>query len=116
MWIWYFDRQGIIYSQGMSFIQDLPRFLVLLSAFQGFDLADWGVISIFNPNAKRAHQTAIDVTDASADYLSRGLLTRGISASVSVFANQSLNCLMMIKLAAATFPSQVKGVIILMIE
>ena len=55
----------------MSFIQDLPRFLVLLSAFQGFDLADWGVISIFNPNAKRAHQTAMDVTDASADYLRR---------------------------------------------
>jgi Fungal protein kinase len=66
MWIWYFDRQGIIYSQGMSFIQDLPRFLVLLFAFQRFDLEDWGVISIFNPNAKRAH---MDVTDVPEDHL-----------------------------------------------
>ena len=71
MWIWYFDRQGIIYSQGMSFVQDLPRFLVLLFAFQRFNLDDWGVIPIFNPNAKRAHQTAMDVTDASADHLRR---------------------------------------------
>ena len=31
--IWWYDHQGIIRSQAMNFIQDLPRFLVLLLAF-----------------------------------------------------------------------------------
>ncbi|KAG1903595.1 uncharacterized protein F5891DRAFT_1210137 [Suillus fuscotomentosus] len=30
MWIWYYDRQGIIQCSGINFIQDLPRFMVLL--------------------------------------------------------------------------------------
>ncbi|KAG1893861.1 uncharacterized protein F5891DRAFT_985493 [Suillus fuscotomentosus] len=29
-WIWYYDRQGIIQCSGINFIQDLPRFMVLL--------------------------------------------------------------------------------------
>jgi hypothetical protein len=62
MWIWHFDRQGIIYSRGMSFIKELPRFLVLLFAFQRFCLEDWGVISILNPNATHAHEATTDVT------------------------------------------------------
>ncbi|KAG1826526.1 hypothetical protein EV424DRAFT_1509695 [Suillus variegatus] len=41
-WIWYYDRQGIIQCSGINFIQDLPRFLVLLYALQRFDLHDWG--------------------------------------------------------------------------
>jgi hypothetical protein len=67
MWIWYFDRQGIIYSQGMSFIKDLPYFLVLLFAFQRFRLEDWGVIPILNPNAKRAHQGPTDATNIPSE-------------------------------------------------
>ncbi|KAG1816325.1 uncharacterized protein BJ212DRAFT_1480776 [Suillus subaureus] len=42
MWIWYYDRQGIIQCSGINFIQDLPRFMVLLYALQRFDLYDWG--------------------------------------------------------------------------
>ncbi|KAG2149131.1 uncharacterized protein EDB93DRAFT_1337101 [Suillus bovinus] len=42
MWIWYYDRQGTIQCPGINFIQDLPRFMVLLYALQRFDLHDWG--------------------------------------------------------------------------
>ena len=55
MCIWYYDRQGIIQSDGISFIDDLPRFLVLLFAFQRFNLKDWGVIPQLNPGAMVAH-------------------------------------------------------------
>ncbi|KAG2104721.1 uncharacterized protein F5147DRAFT_263040 [Suillus discolor] len=41
-WIWYYDRQGIIQCSGINFIQDLPRFMVLLYALQRFELHDWG--------------------------------------------------------------------------
>ncbi|KAG2087331.1 hypothetical protein BD769DRAFT_1617619 [Suillus cothurnatus] len=42
LWIWYYDRQGIIQCSGINFIQDLPRFMVLLFALQRFDFHDWG--------------------------------------------------------------------------
>ncbi|KAG1766875.1 hypothetical protein EV702DRAFT_1148959 [Suillus placidus] len=42
MWIWYYDLQGIIQCSGINFIQDLPRFMVLLYALQRFKLHDWG--------------------------------------------------------------------------
>ena len=50
MWSFYFDRQGILQSDGINFIQDLLRFLVLLLAFQRFHLRDWGVIPELNPS------------------------------------------------------------------
>ncbi|KAI0059882.1 hypothetical protein BV25DRAFT_1037195 [Artomyces pyxidatus] len=42
MWLWWFDRQGAMQSTSINFILDLPRFLVLLLAFQRFTLEDWG--------------------------------------------------------------------------
>ncbi|KDQ50883.1 hypothetical protein JAAARDRAFT_199586 [Jaapia argillacea MUCL 33604] len=42
-WVWWFDRQGAIQSQGVDFVQNLPYFLVLLAAFQRFRLQDWGI-------------------------------------------------------------------------
>ncbi|KAG0706458.1 hypothetical protein DFH29DRAFT_1022318 [Suillus ampliporus] len=42
VWIWYYDRQGTIQCSGINFIQDLPRFMVLLYALQRFDLGGWG--------------------------------------------------------------------------
>jgi hypothetical protein len=56
LWILYFDRQGIIQSDGINLIQDLPRFLVLLLAFQRFNLEDWGVVTALNPKAELVHQ------------------------------------------------------------
>jgi hypothetical protein len=49
VWIWYYDRQGSIQCSGFNFIQDFPRFMVLLYAFQRFSRADWGR----NPDFKR---------------------------------------------------------------
>ncbi|KAG1893854.1 uncharacterized protein F5891DRAFT_743323 [Suillus fuscotomentosus] len=39
IWIWYYDRQGIVQCSG---IQDLPQFMVLLYALQRFKVHDWG--------------------------------------------------------------------------
>jgi hypothetical protein len=55
LWILYFDRQGIVQSDGIHLIQDLPRFMVLLLAFQRFDLEDWGVVTALNPKAELVH-------------------------------------------------------------
>lgn len=49
-WIWWFDRQGAIQSAGINFVQDLPYFVVLLVAFQRFDLECWGIIEAFQPH------------------------------------------------------------------
>jgi serine/threonine protein kinase len=62
MWIWYYDRQGIIQCSGINFIQDLPRFMVLLYALQRFDLHDWGRNKDFLPvqvEGKRCHEFKI---------------------------------------------------------
>jgi hypothetical protein len=42
IWIWYYGLQGTIQSSGINFIQDLPRFMVLLYALQRLSLDDWG--------------------------------------------------------------------------
>jgi hypothetical protein len=55
LWVWYYDRQGIIQSDGINIIADFPRFL-LLQVFQRFTLEDWGVIPSLNPDATRAHE------------------------------------------------------------
>ncbi|KAF9218700.1 hypothetical protein BS17DRAFT_790905, partial [Gyrodon lividus] len=50
IWIWYYDRQGIINAGGINFIQDLPRYLVLLYALQRLQLCDWGRNTAFKPH------------------------------------------------------------------
>ncbi|KAG1826528.1 hypothetical protein EV424DRAFT_1599821 [Suillus variegatus] len=63
MWIWYYDRQGIVQCSGINFIQDLPRFMVLLYALQRFDLHDWGRNKDFLPievEGKLCHEFKID--------------------------------------------------------
>lgn len=42
IWVWMFDRQGMIQSGGINLIQDLPRFVVLLLALQRFEYKEWG--------------------------------------------------------------------------
>ncbi|ETW83585.1 hypothetical protein HETIRDRAFT_314327, partial [Heterobasidion irregulare TC 32-1] len=56
--IWWYDHQGTIRSEAMNFIQDLPRFLVLLLTFQRFTLEDWGVNTMLNPKARDIHDAA----------------------------------------------------------
>ncbi|KAI6000221.1 hypothetical protein F5J12DRAFT_264809 [Pisolithus orientalis] len=52
IWIWYYDHQGLISVAGFNFVQDLPRFLVLLYALQRFNLKDWGRNTDFKPRLK----------------------------------------------------------------
>ncbi|OJA16685.1 hypothetical protein AZE42_06970, partial [Rhizopogon vesiculosus] len=47
--IWYFDRQNAIQCSGFNFVQDLPRFLVLLLIMQGMQHAQWGMNLLFGP-------------------------------------------------------------------
>jgi hypothetical protein len=63
IWIWYYDRQGIIQSSGINFIQDLPRFMVLLYALQRFRLDDWGQNTAFKQDEKKGTHT-IKIPDA----------------------------------------------------
>ena len=65
IWVWYYDRQGIIQSDGISIIADFPRFLVLLLVFQRFTLEDWGVIPALNPGAVCAHESDPTLRSAS---------------------------------------------------
>ncbi|KAG1805973.1 uncharacterized protein BJ212DRAFT_1437720, partial [Suillus subaureus] len=73
MWIWYYDRQGTIQSSGINFIQDLPRFMVLLYALQRFGLEDWGRNKDFLPvqvEGKQCHEFNIkDVELGEVDLL-----------------------------------------------
>ncbi|KAF9236764.1 hypothetical protein BU15DRAFT_76590 [Melanogaster broomeanus] len=51
IWIWYYDHQGLIsVMRGINFVQDLPRFLVLLYALQRFKWDDWGRNTCFEPH------------------------------------------------------------------
>jgi hypothetical protein len=47
IYIWYFDRQGAIQTSGFNFIQDLPRFMVLLLIMQRMQIVDWGLHPLF---------------------------------------------------------------------
>ncbi|KAG2156721.1 uncharacterized protein EDB93DRAFT_863999 [Suillus bovinus] len=73
MWIWYYDRQGVIQCSGINFIQDLPRFMVLLYALQRFKLHDWGRNKDFLPvqvEGKQCHEFTIkDETLGEVDLL-----------------------------------------------
>ncbi|KAH7920052.1 hypothetical protein BV22DRAFT_1074614 [Leucogyrophana mollusca] len=47
LYVWYFDRQRAIQCSGFNFVQDLPRFLVLLLAMQRFTDKQWGLNEMF---------------------------------------------------------------------
>ncbi|KAI0713709.1 hypothetical protein C8Q76DRAFT_468586 [Earliella scabrosa] len=54
-YLWHYDHEGAIQSSGVDLVQDLPRFLVLLFAFQRFELVDWGFIPEIDPVVVQAH-------------------------------------------------------------
>jgi hypothetical protein len=60
MWIWWYDRQGCIQSEGIDFVRDLPSFFLLLFAFQRFTLDDWGFKSNVDKQLCVIHNTAKD--------------------------------------------------------
>ncbi|KAF9487966.1 hypothetical protein BDN71DRAFT_551275 [Pleurotus eryngii] len=59
LFIWYFDREGIVRSNGISFVADFPRALVLMALFQRFTPEDWGRNETFNCPP---HTTSLNVS------------------------------------------------------
>ncbi|VDB85546.1 unnamed protein product [Peniophora sp. CBMAI 1063] len=58
VWVWWCDREGAIQSAGIDFVEDLPRFLVLLLALQRFDLSDWGFVPELDSKVQEIHRGA----------------------------------------------------------
>ena len=44
IWNWSYDQQGAIRTSAFDFAEDLPRFLILLFAWQRFTEQDWGIV------------------------------------------------------------------------
>ncbi|KAG2064221.1 hypothetical protein BDR04DRAFT_284843 [Suillus decipiens] len=49
IYLWWFDRQHTIQCAGINFIQDLPRFMVLLFIMQRMGYEQWGLHPLFEP-------------------------------------------------------------------
>ncbi|KAF8182310.1 hypothetical protein BJ912DRAFT_928663 [Pholiota molesta] len=64
LWLWYYDRQGIIQSTGIKIFHDFPRFLLLLLIFQRFTQEDWGIIPTLNPKAVNGHKKETPKVDS----------------------------------------------------
>ena len=60
-YLWWCDREGVIQSYGINFIQDLPHFLVLLLCLQRFDADNWGVISAMRRPETTPEQHSISI-------------------------------------------------------
>ncbi|EUC60748.1 hypothetical protein RSOL_362590 [Rhizoctonia solani AG-3 Rhs1AP] len=68
LWIWWFDRQGAIQSTGINFIEDLPRFILLLACFQRFDIADWGFDEQLDPSVPLRHSDTTEPEPQTVEY------------------------------------------------
>jgi hypothetical protein len=55
VWIWYYDRQGVVQSEGINFLDDWPSFLVLLYALQRLELEQWGLNPRLDYRVRIAH-------------------------------------------------------------
>jgi len=60
VWVWYYDGQGCIQSEGINFFKDLPSFLVLLYALQRLKLEQWGLNPSLDDRVRRAHLGTFD--------------------------------------------------------
>jgi hypothetical protein len=52
--VWWYDNEGVIQSDGIDFIEDLPYFLVLLLCFERFTPKNWGIVSGLIPKGQEA--------------------------------------------------------------
>ena len=80
MWCWWYDRQGVIQTSGFDFMEDSPRFLVLLFAWQRFTEEDWGVVPLGQPGQTFTCDDGVEITLAKdQDLIHRpyGIIGRG---------------------------------------
>ena len=59
VWIVYTDLQGVIQSQGINFLRDLPSFFVLLYAHQRLELNEWGLNTFLDDRVSQLHHGAV---------------------------------------------------------
>ncbi|OJA14918.1 hypothetical protein AZE42_12843, partial [Rhizopogon vesiculosus] len=63
LYVWYFDRQDAIQCAGFNFIQDLPRFMVLLLIIQRMQNVQWGLNPLFARATGSAPQIHVEDKD-----------------------------------------------------
>jgi serine/threonine protein kinase len=59
IYLWYFDRQDAIQCSGINYVQDLPRFMVLLLAIQRMPFAEWGYNRVFEPESESSGEVRL---------------------------------------------------------
>ena len=80
IWNWWYDRQGAIQTSGFNFAGDLPRFLILLFAWQRFTEEDRGVVPEGQPGRTFTCDKHVEVTlveDQSPIHSPYGIIGRG---------------------------------------
>lgn len=60
IYLWWFDRQHTIQCAGINFIQDLPRFMVLLFIMQRMGYKQWGLHPLFEPKPEHAGEIIVE--------------------------------------------------------
>jgi hypothetical protein len=80
IWNWWYDRQGAIQTSGFDFVKDLPRFLILLFAWQRFTEEDWGIVRLGQPGQTFTCDNDVEITvdkDRRPLYRPYGIIGRG---------------------------------------
>ncbi|KAH7923181.1 hypothetical protein BV22DRAFT_1036642, partial [Leucogyrophana mollusca] len=67
VWVWLYDRQNPIQCSGIDFIQDLPRFLVLLFCLQRLSPENWGRNTLFKRVGGSGSESALVVKAGDVD-------------------------------------------------
>jgi hypothetical protein len=60
IYTWWFDRQHTIQCAGINFVQDLPRFVVLLLIMQRMGYKQWGLHPLFEPTPGYAGEIIVE--------------------------------------------------------
>ncbi|KAG2132299.1 uncharacterized protein EDB93DRAFT_1309956 [Suillus bovinus] len=65
VYLWWFDRQHTIQCAGINFVQDLPRFLVLLFIMQRMGYKQWGLHPLFEPEPGYEGEIIVECEDST---------------------------------------------------
>ncbi|KAG1767569.1 hypothetical protein EDD22DRAFT_296377 [Suillus occidentalis] len=62
IYVWFFDRENTVQGAAINFVQDLPRFLVLLLIMQRMGYEQWGLNRVFEPEPGFSGKVMIEDT------------------------------------------------------
>jgi len=62
LWNWWYDPQCAIQTSGFNFFEDLPRFFILLFAWQRFTEEDWGIVPQGQPGRTFTCDNDVEIT------------------------------------------------------